>query len=61
MSPEQVADAIIRGVRREHYAIFPDKTLKLAYYFRGFMVPLGNWIQDQLVTVARREQAIGQD
>jgi 3-dehydrosphinganine reductase len=57
MSPEQVATAIIRGIRRGHYTIFPDKTLKLAYYLRGFMVPLGNWIQDQLITVARREQA----
>jgi len=61
MNPEQVATAILRGIRKGHYTIFPDKTLKLAYYLRGFMVPLGNWIQDQLVTVARREHGVEQD
>mgnify|MGYP006287755697 CR=1 FL=1 len=61
MRPEQVATAILKGIRKGHYTIFPDKTLKLAYYLRGFMVPLGNWIQDQLVTVARREQASHED
>lgn len=58
MSPDRVAAAIVRGIRRGDYVIIPDATLKLAYYLRGFMVPLGNWIQDRLVTVARRDRGV---
>lgn len=56
MSPDRVAAAIVRGIRRGDYLIFPDATLKLAYTLRGFVIPLGNWAQDQLATAARRER-----
>lgn len=56
MSPDRVAAAIVRGMRRGDYVIFPDATLKLAYHLRGFVIPLGNWAQDQLAAVARRER-----
>ncbi|MGD2177479.1 MAG: SDR family oxidoreductase [Anaerolineae bacterium] len=56
MSPDQVAAAIVRGIRRGHYLIFPNTTLRVAFRLRGFVIPLGNWAQDQLVAVARRER-----
>lgn len=57
MSPDRVAAAVVRSIRRGDFLIFPDAKLKLAYHLRGFVIPLGNWAQDQLVTVARRERA----
>ncbi len=57
MSPDRVATAVVRSIRRGDFLIFPDAKLKLAYHLRGFVIPLGNWAQDQLVTVARRERA----
>jgi len=58
MSPDRVAEAIVRGIRRGDFLIFPDATLKLAYRLRGFVIPLGNWAQDQLAVVARRERGV---
>lgn len=57
MSPDRVAAAVVRSIRRGDFLIFPDTKLKLAYHLRGFVIPLGNWAQDQLVTAARRERA----
>ena len=56
MSPDRVAAAIVRGIRRGGFLIFPDAKLRLAYRLRGFVIPLGNWAQDQLAAVARRER-----
>jgi len=52
---EQVAKAIVQGIRKEQYLIVPDRTLRVAYHLRGLMVPLANWAFDRLVTVARRQ------
>jgi 3-dehydrosphinganine reductase len=56
MSPDRVAAAIVKGIRRGNYLIIPDATLKTAFPLRGFIIPLGNWAQDQLAVVARRER-----
>lgn len=56
MSPSQVAEAIVRGIRRGDYLVFPDAKLKLAYHLRGLVIPLGNWAQDQLAVVGKRER-----
>jgi 3-dehydrosphinganine reductase len=56
MSPDQVASAILEGIRSRDYLIIPDATLKIAFPLRGFIIPLGNWAQDQLTVVARRER-----
>jgi 3-dehydrosphinganine reductase len=52
MSAEQVAVALLRGIRRDRYLIVPDLTMKAAYYLRGLIIPLVNWASDQLVTLA---------
>ncbi len=56
MSTDRVAAAIVRGIRRGDFLIFPDAKLRLAYRLRGFVIPLGNWAQDQLAAVARRDR-----
>jgi 3-dehydrosphinganine reductase len=56
MSPDRVAAAIVRGIRKGHYLIVPDATLRIAYPLRGFMIPLWNWVQDKLVGVARKQR-----
>jgi 3-dehydrosphinganine reductase len=56
MSADSVAAAIVKGIRRESYLIIPDATLKIAFPLRGLVIPLGNWAQDQLAAVARRER-----
>jgi 3-dehydrosphinganine reductase len=60
MSPDRVAEAILEGIRRGRFLIIPDATLRIAFCLRGFFIPLGNWAQDQLAAVARREQGIEQ-
>jgi 3-dehydrosphinganine reductase len=56
MSAEQVAATIVKGIRRGNYLIVPDPTLRAVFPLRGFIIPIGNWAQDQLVRAARREQ-----
>lgn len=56
MSPDRVAAAILEGIRRGRFLIIPDTTLRIAVLLRGFVVPLGNWAQDQLAAVAKRER-----
>ncbi len=58
MSPEQVAKAIVRGIQRRRYLIFPDAMLMVAYYLRGFLLPVANWAQDRLSEVARRQRKV---
>jgi 3-dehydrosphinganine reductase len=58
MSPDRVAQAIFEGVRRGNYLIIPDATLKIAFPLRGFIIPLGNWAQDKLAEIARRERGV---
>ncbi|MGD8244297.1 MAG: SDR family oxidoreductase [Anaerolineae bacterium] len=55
MSPDRVAGAILKGIRRGKPVIVPDATLRMGYLLRGFLVPLWNWAQDNLAGVARRE------
>jgi 3-dehydrosphinganine reductase len=55
MSPDHVAAAILEGIRRERFLIVPDPTLRIALRLRGFVIPLGNWAQDQLAAAAMRE------
>jgi short-subunit dehydrogenase len=57
MTTDQVAEAILNGVRRERYLIVPDFTLKAAYYLRGLLIPLINWAWDQLLPLVRGQQA----
>ncbi|MGD2143146.1 MAG: SDR family oxidoreductase [Anaerolineae bacterium] len=56
MSPEQVAAAILRGIRRGHYVVVPDLVQRMGYYLRGLIIPLANWAQDQLVPLARKQR-----
>jgi len=56
MKPDRVAETIVRGIQRRRYLIFPDTMLMVAYYLRGFLLPVANWAQDQLVEVARRQR-----
>lgn len=58
LSAEQVAEAVLRGVRRERFLIAPDPLFGVAYYWRGLLIPLANWAFDTLVPVARRERGI---
>jgi hypothetical protein len=58
MSPDRVAEAILEGIRRGRFLIIPDATLRIAFSLRGFFIPLGNWAQDQLAAVARRERGL---
>jgi len=55
LDADDVAKAIIRGIRKEKYLIIPDPTFSIAYHFRGLLVPLASWAFDQLVPVARRQ------
>jgi 3-dehydrosphinganine reductase len=55
LTPEDVATAVIRGIRRERYLIVPDSLVGLAYRFRCTLIPLLNWAFDQLVPLARRQ------
>lgn len=57
MSADEVASAILRGLRGKRFLIFPDPLLKVAYYLRGLLVPVANWAQDRLATAARRQRA----
>ena len=56
MSPEQVATALLRDVRRGRYLIVPDFLMKVGYYLRGFIIPLVNWAHDQFVPLARKQR-----
>jgi 3-dehydrosphinganine reductase len=56
ISPEAVAQAIVQGIRRRRFLIFPDATLKAVFYFRGLLFPVASWIQDKLVAAARRQK-----
>jgi 3-dehydrosphinganine reductase len=56
MSPDRVAAAIVKGIHRGDYLIIPDVTLRIVFPLRGLFIPLGNWAQDQLAAVARRER-----
>lgn len=56
MSPEQVAIALVRGIRRRDYLIIPDLGMKVGYYMRGLVIPLANWAADQMVALARRQR-----
>jgi 3-dehydrosphinganine reductase len=60
MSPDRVASVILDGIRRKDFLIIPDATLRMVFPLRGFFIPLGNWAQDQLVAVARRERGAQQ-
>jgi 3-dehydrosphinganine reductase len=59
MSPEQVAKALLRGIRRGQFLVVPDLTLKVAYYLRGLLVPVANWAYDQLIPLAREQRGAG--
>ena len=52
---DEVAEAVVDGIRQDRYLIVPDRTLGLAYRLRGITVPLANWAFDRLVPVARRQ------
>jgi 3-dehydrosphinganine reductase len=56
MSPDRVAEVILKGIRRGRYLIIPDATLNIAFPLRGLLIPVLNWAQDQLAVVAMREQ-----
>jgi 3-dehydrosphinganine reductase len=56
MSADRVASAIVEGIRKGIYLIIPDATLRIVFPLRGVFIPLGNWAQDQLTVVARRER-----
>ncbi|MEA3376860.1 MAG: SDR family oxidoreductase [Chloroflexota bacterium] len=56
MRAEQVAKAILRGIQKGHYLVLPDLLLKVATYLRGLIIPFGNWAQDQLIPVARKQR-----
>jgi len=56
LDPEQVAQAIVKGVGRGSYLIVPDPLFGIAYRLRGFIVPLANWAFDRLVPAARRQK-----
>ena len=56
ISAEAVAQAIVRGIRRGRYLIFPDASLRAVFYFRGLLFPLASWVQDTLATAARRQK-----
>lgn len=56
LAAEDVAAAIMKGVRRGRYLIAPDPLFGLAYRLRGFVIPLANWAFDQLVPLADREE-----
>ncbi len=58
MKPDRVAETIVRGIQRRRYLIFPDTMLMVAYYLRGFLLPVANWAQDQLSEVARRQRKV---
>ncbi len=58
MTPEQVATILLRGMRRGRYLIVPDFLMKVGYYLRGFIIPLMNWAQDQLVPLARKQRGV---
>lgn len=55
LDAEQVAKALVEGIRKDQYLIVPDRMLGIAYYLRGIVVPLANWAFDRLVPVARRQ------
>jgi hypothetical protein len=55
MSPDRVAEAILKSIRSGRYLVIPDATLNIAFPLRGLLIPVLNWAQDQLVGVARRE------
>jgi 3-dehydrosphinganine reductase len=55
LDAEQVARAILRGIRKEKYLIIPDPAFGIAYHLRGLVAPLAHWAFDQLVPVARRQ------
>ncbi|MGD2164058.1 MAG: SDR family oxidoreductase [Anaerolineae bacterium] len=57
MSADQVASAIVNGIRERRYLIFPDAMLKVVYYLRGLLIPIANWAQDQLARAASRGQS----
>jgi hypothetical protein len=56
MTADQVAEAILDGLRREHYLIVPDFTLKTAYHLRGPLIPLIDWAWNQLLPVVSEQQ-----
>lgn len=56
MSAEQVAEALLRGIRKGHYLIVPDPAMKVAYYLRGLLIPTMNWASDQLIPLAKEQR-----
>ncbi len=59
LDADQVARAIVEGVRRKRYLVVPDPLFRVAYHLRGLVIPLANWAFDQLVPVARRQNRAG--
>lgn len=57
LEADQVAKAVIKGIRQGRYLIVPDPLFGVAYRLRGLVVPLANWAFDRLVPVARRQLA----
>jgi short-subunit dehydrogenase len=58
MTADQVAEAVLHGLRREHYLIVPGLTLKTAYHLRGLLTPLINWAWDQLLPVVSEQRVL---
>lgn len=56
MEVDEVASAVVKGIRKGRYLIVPDRLFGLAYHLRGLVIPLANWAFDQLVPVARRQR-----
>ncbi len=55
LDPEEVAKAVMKGIRKDRYLIIPDRLFGIAYRLRGLVIPLANWAFDQLIPLARRQ------
>jgi len=56
MTAEQVAEAVLKGMRRRRFLIAPDPLFGFAYPWRGLLIPVANWAFDRLVRLARRQR-----
>jgi hypothetical protein len=57
MTTDQVAVAMLNGLRRERFLIVPDFALKAAYHLRGLFIPFMNWAWDRLQPAVSEQQA----
>lgn len=60
MMPEQVANALVRGIEGNKFLIIPDSGMKLLYYLKGPLGPLMSWVSGRMVDMARRHREVVQ-